>query len=237
MPSIKLEKHTVSDAAMGYSRPIHLLRGPAGQPQRLCLLLDGELYRREMDAVPVLSALQDRQALTFAFIDHMNMQAREQDYTGNDQFGRFIAEKAIPWLESEIPDLRPGQHLIGGLSLSGLASAWLAVQYPGHFRHCLSQSGAFWWDDESFVKMAGQRTQLNTRFWLSVGDQETEVDEPPPGSLPEVSQVVGVQNARRVLKTLGATVHYHEYHGGHDMKYWRAELEQALYWLLADHQE
>ena len=32
---IKLEEHTVSDPAMGYSRPVHLLRGPAGQPQRL----------------------------------------------------------------------------------------------------------------------------------------------------------------------------------------------------------
>jgi enterochelin esterase-like enzyme len=68
---------------------------------------------------------------------------------------------------------------------------------------------------------------VKNRFWLSVGDQETEQDDPP-----EVSQIVGVNNALNVLKSLGGTVHYHEYHGGHDMKYWREELDQALHWLL-----
>jgi enterochelin esterase family protein len=232
---LQLEKHTVSDSTMGYSRPVHLLRGPADQPQRLCLLLDGELYLQKMDVVPVLNDLLDRHALppvTFAFMDHLNMTAREQDYTGSDQFGRFIADKVIPWLEREIPGLRPGHHLIGGLSLSGLASAWLALQYPGHFRYCLSQSGSYWWNDQQFTKMAPQRAPLKTRFWLSVGDQETEVDDPP-----EVSQIEGVKNAHHVLKKLGAVVHYHEYHGGHDLKYWRAELDQALPWLLAGHND
>ncbi len=103
---------------MGYSRPIHLLRGPSDQPQRLCLLLDGELYLQKMNVVPVLNALLDRHALppvTFAFMDHLNMTARQQDYTGSDPFGRFIGDKVIPWLEQEIPGLRPGHHLIGGL--------------------------------------------------------------------------------------------------------------------------
>jgi enterochelin esterase family protein len=233
---IKLEDHTIVDPASGYSRTVHLLRGPANQPHRLCLFLDGELYLEKLEVLPVLRDLLDRQALpsvTFAFIDHLNMKAREQDYTGNDQFGGFIVEKVVPWLQQEIPSLQPGHHLIGGLSLSGLASAWLALQYPGHFRYCLSQSGSFWWNDEWFAKMASQpmvsqHQPLTNRFWLSVGDEETEVDEPP-----EVSQIEGVKNARRVLETLGATVHYHEYHGGHDLKYWRAELNEALAWLLA----
>ena len=89
----ELEEFKVSDSAMGYSRPVHLLRGPAGQPHRLCLFLDGELYLQKMKVLPVLNALLDRNALppvTFAFLDHLNMKAREQDYTCNDQFGRFI---------------------------------------------------------------------------------------------------------------------------------------------------
>jgi enterochelin esterase-like enzyme len=228
---IQLEKHTVADPASGYSRSVRLLRGPAGQPHQLCLFLDGELYWREMKAAPVLSAMLDRSALshtTFAFIDHGNMKDRQHDYTCNEQYGRFIVDTVLPWLQSEIPGLQPGHHLIGGLSLSGLMSAWLALQYPGHFPYCLSQSGSFWWNDERFTKTALQSTPVKTRFWLSVGDQETEVDEPP-----EVSQIVGVKHARDVLKSLGATVHYHEYHGGHSMPCWRDELDQALLWLLA----
>ena len=111
---------------------------------------------------------------------------------------------------------------------------WVALRYPEHFHYCLSQSGAFWWNDEFFTKTAPQRAPADTRFWLSVGDQETEVDETPPGSPPEVSQIVGVNNACRVLKSLGATVQHHEYQGGHSMPCWRDELKQALTWLLAD---
>lgn len=231
MAKLKLETHTVSDAAMGYSRPIHLLRGPVDQPNRLCLFLDGELYLQQMKVLAVLEALLDSNALppvTFAFIDFVTMEARQQDYTCNDQFSRFVVEKVVPWLQQEIPGLQPGEHLIGGLSLSGIASAWLALQHPDHFRYCLSQSGSFWWNDERFTKMASQHEPITNRFWLSVGDQETEVDNPP-----EVSQVVGVKNALRALKTLGATVHYHEFHGGHDLKFWREELGEALSWLLA----
>ena len=231
---IKLESHTVSDSDMGYSRPIHLLRGPVdqSQPHRLCLFLDGELYLQKMEVLPVLEALLYGNTLppvTFAFIDHLNMEARQKDYTCNDPFGRFVVEKVLPWLQQEIPGLQPGQHLIGGLSLSGLASAWLTLQHPGHFRYCLSQSGSFWWNDERFIKMASRHKPMSNRFWLSVGDQETEVDDPP-----EVSQIVGVKNAHRALKSLGATVHYHEYHGGHDLKYWREELGEALVWLLGE---
>lgn len=229
----KLEKHIISDSV--YSRRIRLLRGPAGQPQRLCLFLDGELYLVKMKVVPVLEALLHRGAIppvTFAFLDHLNMKARAQDYTCNDQFGRFVCEKVIPWLEVQIPELRPGGHLIGGLSLSGLASAWLARQYPGHFGGCLSQSGSFWWNDQYFAKMSAKSApasaSIKTRFWLSVGDQETDTDDPL-----EVSQVVGVKNVCKILKSLGATIHYHEYHGGHDLKYWRAELGRALGWLLS----
>jgi len=227
---IKLETHTVSDPARGYVRPVHLLRGPADQPHRLCLFLDGELYLQKMEVLPVLEALLGRNALppvTFAFIDHLDLAARQQDYTCNDQYGRFIVEKVVPWLQQQVPGLPPGDHLIGGLSLSGLASAWLALQYPGQFRYCLSQSGSFWWNDQRFTKMAAQHQPITNRFWLSVGDQETEVDEPP-----EVSQIEGVKNAHRVLETLGANVHYHEYHGGHDLKYWREELGEAVLWLL-----
>jgi enterochelin esterase-like enzyme len=232
---IKLEEHTVSDSAMGYSRLIRLLRGPANHPQRLCLFLDGELYLQKMKIAPVLEDLNKRGALppvTFAFIDHLNMKARERDYTCNNQFGSFIGQKVIPWLQQEISGLRPGHHLIGGLSLSGLASAWLALQYPEHFRYCLSQSGSFWWNDQFFAKMAAQRAPIATRFWLSVGDQETEADDPP-----EVSQIEGVKNVHQVLNSLGATVHYNEYDGGHDLKYWRAEVEQSLNWLLTGNKD
>ncbi len=184
-----------------------------------------------MDTLPVLKDLANRGAspgMTFAFLSHHGMAAREKDYTCNADFARFLAQKVVPWLEAAVPGLQPGHHLIGGLSLSGLMSAYVTLQHPNQFRYCLSQSGSFWWHGEHFTKTAAKHAPIKNRFWLSVGDQETEVDEPP-----EVSQIVGVNNAHEALKTIGATVHYHEYHGGHDLKFWRAELSEALLWLFA----
>ncbi len=42
-----------------------------------------------------------------------------------------------------------------------------------------------------------------------------------------------VKNLCAVLQTQGVPFHYHEYHGGHDLEHWRAELDQALRWLLS----
>ena len=129
-----------------------------------------------MKIAPVLKDLNKRNALppvTFAFIDHLNMKAREQDYTCNDQFGSFIGEKVIPWLQQEISGLRPGHHLIGGLSLSGLASAWLALQYPGHFPLLPVPNLAHFGGTASIsLKWPRKRAPIKTRFWLSVGDQK-----------------------------------------------------------------
>lgn len=224
----KLEIHTIS--AAGYSRELRLLRGPADQPHRLCLFLDGELYWREMNALPVLHTLIERGTLppiTLAFISHGGMKARQHDYTCNADFAHYIAETAIPWLQQNVPSLQTGNHLICGLSLSGLTSTYLALQYPAHFSRCLSQSGAYWWNDQWLTKNATKWAPSPARFWLSVGDQETDADEPP-----EVSQHEGVNNVIKVLKSIGGKVHYHEFSGGHSMEYWRDELPQALPWLI-----
>ncbi|MEJ0000578.1 MAG: alpha/beta hydrolase-fold protein [Verrucomicrobiota bacterium] len=37
---------------------------------------------------------------------------------------------------------------MAGISLSGLASAYLTLTRPTVFSHCLSHSGSFWWNDE-----------------------------------------------------------------------------------------
>ena len=166
-----------------------------------------------MKITPVLEDLNKRNALppvTFAFIDHLNMKAREQDYTCNDQFGSFIGEQIIPGLQRQVSGLRPGHHLIGGLSLSGLAAAWVALQYPDHFRYCLFSIRLILVGTTKISpKWLRKSAQVSTRFWLSVGDQETEADEPS-----EVSQIEGVKNVHEILKSLGASVCYNEYHGG-----------------------
>jgi enterochelin esterase-like enzyme len=47
-----------------------------------------------------------------------------------------------------------------------------------------------------------------------------------------MSQIEGVERARAVLEEHGAEVNRHRYRGGHTFEHWRAELSDALPWLL-----
>jgi len=70
--------------------------------------------------------------------------------------------------------------------------------------------------------------------WLSVGDEETDagVSHPPTGLFQSISQIEGVERARAVLEEHGGDVSCHRYRGGHAFEHWRAELSDALLWLL-----
>lgn len=236
--TICLEEHSISDDATGYTRLVRLQRAPADIPHRLFLFLDGEHYWRDMDAVPLLNSLLERGDLppmTFAFIGHVSAKDRVDDYTCNEQYARFISDAVMPWLKNEIPWLLDGGHLIGGLSLSGLMAVYQTLRNPEHFTSCLSQSGSHWWKHHWFAEMAAKQAPRNSRFWLSVGDQEVEtnVDHGSTGLVQEISQIAGVEKAVETLVSIEGSVHFNKYHGGHSLACWRDELDAALHWLLA----
>lgn len=58
---------------------------------------------------------------------------------------------------------------------------------------------------------------------------------PPTGLFQEISQIAGVEKAAHVLREVGGTVCYNQYHGGHSLQRWRDELRLALPWLLTKH--
>ncbi len=229
----------ITDDVTGYSRLLRLQRGPTDEAHRLCLLLDGEHYWRDMDAVPLLNELLSSgklQPMTLALVGHVSGAARHVDYTCNGQYSRFIGEAVMPWLQNEVAGLQQGGHMICGLSLSGLMAVYQTLQYPKHFGYCLSQSGSHWWKHEWFAEMARQLAPISARFWLSVGGQETETDvrHPPTDLLQEISQIAGVKKAAQTLEAIGGTVYFNQFHGGHSTKCWREELGDALLWLVKE---
>ncbi|MCB1219989.1 MAG: esterase family protein [Planctomycetales bacterium] len=218
---------TVIDSADGRYRR-RLWRSPASDAPA-CIFLDAELY---IERVGVLSVLDDMLAsgslpeMQFIFVSNEDAEARHHDYTCNADYARFIAEDILP-------AGRPG-NLICGLSLSGLAAAHIATSYPDSFSGALCQSGSFWWERCRFLQGLLSRETLPGRFWLSVGTEEREygVTHPPTGLLQELSQLDSVRLLERVLRERDAIVRVNEYKGGHDPAMWRAELPEALEWLL-----
>ena len=76
---------------------------------------------------------------------------------------------------------------------------------------------------------------MTGRFWLSVGDKETDENvSHTPFLYQEASQNFGVKNAVELLQKAGAEVHVHLYSGGHEPEPWKGELVGALRWL-AEH--
>ena len=234
--AFSLEEHWIEDPATGYARLVRLSRGPAYRPHQMCLVLDGEIYWRDLEAVPIFQDIADSMpsGMTFAYVGHVSALDRHRDFTANEDYARFIGERVVPWLQQEVEGLSDSGHAVVGLSLSGLMAVHLALRYPRLLSACVSQSGSHWWDYESFGETVKRHAPVRGRFWLSVGSNETQTDvrHPPTGLHQQVSQVEGVSHAVRLLREAGGVVHHHEFEGGHARECWRDELEEAVRWSL-----
>lgn len=227
---------TITSTEREYARSAWIVEGPETE-HSLCVLLDGEYYRDNLQALPILEALMQRGSIppmTLVFVAHGGAAARQTDYVRDPEFARFVAEDVVSQARARVQSLSPERHLICGLSLSGLAAAHIALLYPTRFPAALCQSGSFWFEPDAFAQLARQRPPVKTRFWLSVGDEETDVNvtHPPTGIFQGISQIAGVDRARAVLEETGGDVSYHRFRGGHAFEPWRAELGDALEWLL-----
>ncbi len=233
---MNLEQHTIESVYGQYHRSAWLLRGPAGQAHPLCVFLDGEHYLNDVNAAELLADAMANGTLprmTCVFVSHVDAAARHVDFTRSDPYSRYIAEDVVNWAQQLVPGVTAKGNIICGLSLSGLASAYLLMMYPKVFSAALSQSGAFWWEFDDLANRA-RSIGINGRIWLSVGDEETEtgVTHPPSNMVQNMCQLDGVANAVSLFRELGAQVQDPVFNGGHSPQAWQAELIDALAWLV-----
>ncbi|OJJ14631.1 hypothetical protein BKI52_42135 [marine bacterium AO1-C] len=202
---------------------------------RLMVFLDGEFYVERMNISTLLAELGKKYGpFTGVFISNLDAEARHYDYTCNQAYAKFVAEDVLAWINDHYPDVQTTNSLIGGLSLSGLQSAYIAYTYPEIFNRILCQSPSFWWEQEWLLKNMNPDKIKNNQFWISVGDQEkdTNVQHPPTNLLQEVDQVTAVEHMVDFMKNHQIAVNYHPYAGGHNVSAWNTELKEALIWLL-----
>ncbi|MEI8632249.1 alpha/beta hydrolase-fold protein [Vibrio sp. PP-XX7] len=71
---------------------------------------------------------------------------RGVELTSNPKFAAFMATEFLPWVRQTLNITPSGRRtLLSGSSYGGLASLYIATQYPHDFGKVLSQSGSFWW--------------------------------------------------------------------------------------------
>ena len=184
----------------GYARTVWFSAGPKETPHPLCVFLDGDHYLESLGAGSLLTeaiAGGSIPRMSFAFVAHNSAAARHEDYTCNDRYARFVAEDLLCWAKNRRSSIRTEGNVVCGLSLSGLASAHIALTFPHVFSSSLCQSGSFWWSKQQFVALVRKHFPIPSRYWLSVGDEETEKDvlHPPTDMHQGISQIAGVQSS------------------------------------------
>lgn len=231
--------HRLRSAHLGNERTIWV-REPRSmaEPFHLVIVLDGEIYRDHMGVGALLDELDAKAAFApsyFVFVSVADDEARWRENPCHPPFARFIREELLPWIEGAHPaTVRSRERVIAGLSYTGLASCYVALNAPGRFTRVIAQSGSLWWNDCWLVEQYRQTTaRLPLAFYLDVGLRETaEHVHHRPDVIQVVSQLDSIRRFHAVLRQQGYPVHYVEFDGGHAVAEWKKTLPAALAWAL-----
>jgi predicted alpha/beta superfamily hydrolase len=129
-----------------------------------------------------------------------------------DLYGRMIVEELKPFIDSRYRTLRDAKNTgLGGSSLGGLVSLYLALKYPNVFGEAAVVSPSVWWDKKVIVReVEAMKKRLRLRIWLDTGTKEG-------GNKSEAEETTA--NARQLRDALVAK----GWKEGKDLKYFEAE--------------
>ena len=98
-------------------------------------------------------------------------------------YGRLIVEELKPFIDSGYRTLKSARNTgIGGSSLGGLASLYLALRYPKVFSRVAVVSPSVWWNKRMILReVEALKKRPHLRIWLDMGTKEggnkAEADE------------------------------------------------------------
>ncbi len=211
----------------------------------LVIILDGSFWTHSL---PIFSALESATfkaqipPAVYLFIDEINGQYRFDDMGCNSEFWLALQNNLLPQVEKQFALSKdPKQRVVTGQSLGGLAAMYAGLNWPNNFASILSQSGSFWWPDNTLLKTAseyqssdlnqplgelsrlvadglGEHTQLN--IFMEVGSQEDIMIDLN-------------KDLYRQLEKQEHRLAFRLYEGGHERLCWRGGLIDGLAFLLA----
>jgi enterochelin esterase-like enzyme len=202
--------------------------GKSIEKYNLLVLTDGFDYLNYLSAKEVLDNLIHEKAIppsVCVLID--NDRNRFEELTCNDTFSNFISETLMPWIWQNYSVLRePEKTIIGGVSLGGLNSSYLAFKNSNIFGNVLSQSASFWWNSEWLTKEFEKSNKLPLKFYLNVGIFEGKPYDDEPVMMD------AIDNMYNVLLLKGYDVKYEHFQSGHDYLSWGETLANGLIALI-----
>jgi predicted alpha/beta superfamily hydrolase len=142
---------------------------------------------------------------------------------GSD-YGRMLLEELKPLIDSRYRTI-PEETAIGGSSLGGLLSLYLAITRPDAFRKVAVMSPSVWWDGRAILPILERFSGHCPKMWLDVGGREGE----------DALRDVRALNDRLLRKGWGeGDLRYHEdRRGDHSERAWARRIRPALEFLYA----
>lgn len=202
----------------------------------LIILLDGQLWSRELSIIPEIQHLTDSNKIrpaVYVFVHSLNSQQRQQDYGCHDAFSQALVYELIETLLKEYSFISKTDITLCGQSLGGLCALHSALLFPTIFTSLILQSGSYWWSDFSNSTL-GQKYKGNilellqnrshplsktTQIYISAGTYETDMRD---DALELYQQLQSFKQ-----------VSFHSFSGGHDAVNWRTDLLKALQKILS----
>jgi enterochelin esterase-like enzyme len=159
--------------------------------------------------------------------------ARDKEMDCNKVWSQSLTQELLPWLRGE-RGLRfeNKDTVIIGDSLTGLAAACAAHDFPAVFSKVITQSGSYYRspigeEPEGLARHIAIEPPLPVRFYIEIGLLET-------AAIPnrDPSMLTANRHFRDVLLAKGIKVKYAEHFSGHEHVSWRATIGDALIEML-----
>lgn len=146
---------------------------------------------------------------------------REAEYIENPAFAQFVAEELVQNIDRVFKTAPSAEHrAILGTSLGGLASAYIAVNYPDVFHNIAIQSPAFWVSSDLY-DLYRTSAELDLLMIITNGRPEWDADD--------------VDDFTTILDEKGIDYQYIQVNEGHSWGNWSALLDDILiyFWSIS----
>ncbi len=238
VPRGDLQRHWFTSQALGNGRDVWIYR-PKGWSQAraaqrsVLVLFDAHAYLHDVPTPQIVDNLvADRLIPNTAVVLVANASStlRGKELPPNPAFARMMGEELMPWLAAQGVDVPAARTVLAGSSYGGLASSYVAQQYPGRFGNVLSLSGSYWWSPSGEAPNALARwweaaPRLPVEFYFDAGRYESA--RGGQAGILETSRALG-----DVLRAKGYRVTQVEHNTGHDYVHWQGSLACGLVALL-----
>ena len=138
-------------------------------------------------------------------------------------YARFVIEELKPAIDARFRTLPDAENTgIGGSSLGGLVSLYLALKHPNVFRRVAVKSPSVWWSGRAILRNVLEFSGPPPRMWLDIGGREGA----------EALRDVRELRDRIADKGWRDFQYYEDRRGDHSERAWARRIRPALEFLF-----